>query len=98
MSGRACCGGNGDLCSSEETASNVIALCQSSCCTVTTAEPDTHLQTHTCIQASFIKQRRAEGDKKKNNKVYSDEATKREKELEAENEREGLCFPSSEGF
>ncbi len=36
VSGRACCGGNGDLCSSEETASNVITSCQSSYCTVAT--------------------------------------------------------------
>lgn len=50
-------------------------------------EPSTHIQTHTCTQAGFIRKRRAKGDKRKN-KVYFKEATKREGELEAENDRE----------
>lgn len=41
VSGRACCGGNGDLCSSEQTASDVIALCQ----TVHTAQSETRKHT-----------------------------------------------------
>lgn len=57
VSGRACCGGNGDLCSCEETASNVIALCQSSYCTVTTEQ---HIRT----QASFISKNGAQRDRK----------------------------------
>lgn len=47
VSGRACCGGNGDLCSSEETASNVVASCQSSYCTVTTEHGQIHTRRHT---------------------------------------------------
>lgn len=43
MSGRACCVGNEDLCSSEETASNVVTSCQSlNCLTVSTEHSPTH--------------------------------------------------------
>lgn len=72
MSGRACCGGNGNLCSSsDEAASNVISLCQSSCCTVTKEQSQIHTYKHTL--------RKTEKGRRPKKMVCSKEAKKSER-------------------
>lgn len=58
VSGRACCGGNRGLCSSEEMASNVIALCQNAYDTAASELSRVHTKT------THSKKNRADGDKK----------------------------------